>query len=282
MLDYLKLKTAHPDSHARAAFTLIELLVVIAIIAILAALLLPALNRAKTKAEGIACLNDLKQAGLAVTLYSDDFNGAFPPNLQGSGIGGWIQGHMDWTTDPENTNTVLLLAGKIGPYARSPGIYRCPADKFLSTPQLRRGWNARARSVSMNGFIEGGAYRFDKPPGGGSIWFPTYYGYDKFSDVVKPTPSELWMTVDEHPGSINDGWMITGVNNPDGWIDLPASYHSGACGFNFVDGHSEIHVWKEKSTKQPVVPVDGVSALGVSAPKSRDVDWMNRHSSALR
>ncbi len=276
------MKTNRISPSARTGFTLIELLVVIAIIAILAAMLLPALGRAKTKAEGIACMNDLKQVGLALTMYGDDFNGWFPPNLQGSGIGGWIQGNMDWTTSPENTNTVMLLAGKIGPYTKSAGIYRCPADKFVSASQRIRGWSNRARSISMNGFIEGGAYKSDKGTATGSIWYPTYYNYDKFSDVIRPGPSDLWMTVDEHPGSINDGWMITGVTNPDGWVDLPASYHSGACGFNFVDGHSEIHSWKEQSTKQRVVPVDGVSSLGVVAPKSRDVDWMNRHSSALR
>ena len=225
------------------------------------------------------CMSNLKQLGLAVTMYGDDYRGSFPPNLQGSGIGGWIQGHMDWTLDTENTNTVLLLAGKIGPYTKNPGIYKCPADNFLSTPQISRRWSGRARSISMNGFIEGGAY---KDPSGGSTWYGgIYYRYDKFSDVVKPGPSDVWMVVDEHPGSINDGWMITSMN-PDTFVDLPASYHNGACGFCFVDGHSEIHAWKDARTKQKVVPVDGVSALGISAPGSRDLDWLNKHSSALR
>ena len=131
----------------------------------------------------------------------------------------------------------------------------------------------------MNGFIEGGAYKVDKGKTIGSIWYPKWYNYDKFSDVVKPGPSDLWMVVDEHPDSINDGWCITGVESPNSWIDLPASYHNGACGFNFVDGHSEIKAWKEQSTKKSVTMTDFASP---AAPNSRDVKWMIEHSSALR
>lgn len=260
----------------RAGFTLIELLVVIAIIAILAAMLLPALSRAKCKALGIACLSNLRQAGLAVTMYGDDNKGFFPPNVNGgSSKGGWVEGWLNWKIDRDNTNTAYLLNAKIGPYTRSVGIYKCPADKYLSPIQRRLGWSARVRSIGMNGFIEGGAY---KHPSGGSIWFTDYYRYDKFSDVVKPGPSEVWMMVDEHPDSINDGWMITNMD-PNTWTDLPASYHCGACGFNFVDGHSEIKLWKEASTKKPVA----MNAIADnSAPNSRDIDWMIKHSTALR
>jgi prepilin-type processing-associated H-X9-DG protein len=133
--------------------------------------------------------------------------------------------------------------------------------------------------MSMNGFIEGGAY---KDPSGGSTWYGgVYYRYDKFAQVLKPSPSDLWMLADEHPNSINDGWMIHSMS-PDSWVDLPASYHNGACGFNFVDGHSEIHAWKDGRTKQRVVAQDGVSSLGVVAPGSIDLVWMGNHSGALR
>ena len=181
---------------------------------------------------------------------------------------------MDWGMSTDNTNVQKMLKAALGPYIKNAGVYKCPADNYTA-PTFGGGRLPRCRSISMNAFLEGGAYKGTGNPG--SVWYGEWRKYDKFTDAVDPKPVDLWMMVDEHPDSINDGWMITNVTDRDSWTDLPGSSHDGSCGFNFVDGHSEIKRWSEASTKEPVRQID---FAGKRASGSRDVAWMIERSSA--
>jgi prepilin-type N-terminal cleavage/methylation domain-containing protein/prepilin-type processing-associated H-X9-DG protein len=243
-------------------FTLVELLVVIAVIAILASLLLPALGSAKVKAKAISCLSNMKQLGLACQLYADEANDRFPYNLGASEIRqtvaqnqflNWSSTVMDWEVQnpdnpstSDNTNSVLLTKGGIGPYiSHSAGVYRCPSDTVLSDIQSSAGWDKRVRSISMNAMV-GDAGSFSKS--GSNTNNPDYKQFFKVSQV--PKPSQIFVFIEEHPDSINDGYFL---NYPDRWewFDLPASYHNGAANLNFTDGHAEMHSWLYASTKRP-------------------------------
>jgi prepilin-type N-terminal cleavage/methylation domain-containing protein/prepilin-type processing-associated H-X9-DG protein len=261
-------------------FTLIELLVVIAIIAILAALLLPVLAKAKEKGRGIACLSNTKQLALAWLMYTQDNKERFVNDK-------WVDGdpYMDWQNSSSNTNTASLLDPEqsyFAEYLKSVGVFKCPSD----TQQALNG--RRVRSYSMNAALEGVGLNPSPTPQSPTGRIYPSKGARTMSDLRWPGPVMTWLIVDEHPDSINDGVFQFRAGFPKTqyvWRDLPASYHNKACGFSFADGHSEIKKWTwsngDTKSASTVLPVKKIIKWWETTPGSYpvkyspDYEWMN-------
>ena len=284
--------------HDKAGFTLIELLVVIAIIAILAAMLLPSLAKAKQKAQGIQCLNNHRQLALAWRMYAEDSNDILV-YASTSGANGnwhdqyaWSGAHMDF--DPNNRANwdpaVDMQKRPLWKYTKSQAIYKCPSDH--STVTVSGSAKPRLLTMSMNLYVGGFAPDVNSPSplgtDGGWSFAKAYNVYSKltFINGVSP-PSKIFVFLDMREDRVNWSNFMTDMTgylplNPQSYnfnSDMPGMYHNLAAGFSFADGHSEIKRWIDPRTTPPLQ--DGGDPLAVSStpsPNNPDVAWLQDHS----
>jgi prepilin-type N-terminal cleavage/methylation domain-containing protein/prepilin-type processing-associated H-X9-DG protein len=281
----LATKLRSPQGSSTEAFTLIELLVVIAIVAILAGMILPSLSAAKAKAEGIACLNNSRQLVLAWQMYANEHNERLPYNLGGDASRktiapfdpmNWVNGNMSWELDTDNTNSSMILDATLARYCnRNVRVYKCPGDRALSDIQQQAGWTERTRSYSMNAMVgDAGSLSVT----GINTNNPNYKQFFSVSQIRRPF--QIFVFIDEHPDSINDGYFLVkaGYSQAE-WADLPASSHANSGVISFADGHVEMHRWVEPETKAPPVPDAAALPRDIPIEHRTDFNWLFQRSS---
>lgn len=280
----------------RRAFTLIEMLMVIAVIAILAAILLPVFSRAKQRAQGIQCVNNLHQMTLGWQLYTDENGNRFPPNAamghnhppvgEDAGNPSWVAGVLTVSGDnyagvDDNANWIKLTGpaytpfGSIGSYVKVPGVYHCPGDQS----QDPGNGQMRVRSISMNGWINPGHTNGSDSP----LWDDPFVKFTRPSDFTSKSPADVFVFLDERAESINDGWLWVAPAgyNSNGSVDmdnieiadLPAIYHNKCSAFSFADGSAVLHHWMDADTYSLEF-----QSSPQSTPDNQDVAWLMTHA----
>ncbi len=252
-----------------------DLLATLVVLVILGSVLGTAFASIRPNTRALVCLNNQRQLANAWRLYATEHEDELPPNRDGGNAGksrsdaSWAGGWLDYTSNTDNTNTDLLVnhtrypyAAYLGPYVRTPAVFKCPAD--TSQVSIAGQWFPRVRSVSMNNALNGRLWST-------STSFPA--SYEKLTQIK--FAAKLFVILDEHPGSINDPCFFSDPSTPFLMVDFPASYHDGAGSFSFADGHAELHKWRNPRT----TPRRGLLIpLNVILPGDADVTWLQQHA----
>src|SRR5688572_10603375 len=272
-------------------FVPVELLAILVLLILLTGIILPAATNLKHRSTSLRCINNHRQIVQAWTLYAQENNGQCANNftipeteraIVTATFDNWTNTVMTWSAnnqaqDRSVTNEIWAATGTLQPYTDGDIlIYKCPADNFLAPVQRARGYTRRLRTTSMNAFLG----RLTTQPGipDRNPLFPAYRQWLKVRSI--PQPARTFVTIDEHPDSMNDGVFI---NDPNGstWADMPASLHAGAGTLSFVDGHTESHPWLSSRTKIPVVFVYS-GGRPLDAAGRRDFAWVRDRTGLVR
>jgi prepilin-type N-terminal cleavage/methylation domain-containing protein/prepilin-type processing-associated H-X9-DG protein len=253
------------DRH-RHALTLVELLVVIAIIALLAALLLPALISAKANSKQVACMSNLRQLETAFQMYAADNGGYLTQNISLTGesdgaasTNAWVYGKMKSQSDA--TNAPMITIGEQYPYVPQTGAYHCPADAIVGDGL------PRVRSYSMNSWIGSTEMELAEAPSPFRVFL-------KDSDLAAGMPSAIWVHMDEHVASLDDGWFEVTMDDSVPFARLPATRHQNAYNLNFADGHVEMYHLRTIVTQIPEIQAAAFTPFKPLEIPASNTDWI--------